>query len=49
MTPQNRPVPPAARLTRERLTDHTVIAVHGELDASSTPSERKPEESEMTT
>lgn len=43
MTPQHRPVQTADRraesvgLTRERLTDHSVIAISGELDIASTP------------
>ncbi|TDB83101.1 anti-sigma factor antagonist [Actinomadura sp. KC216] len=38
MTPQHHPAQPAGTgLTRERLSDHTVIAVSGALDSASTP------------
>ncbi|TDD38679.1 anti-sigma factor antagonist [Actinomadura sp. KC06] len=42
MTPQHHPVQTAgADLTCERFADHTVIAISGELDVSSTPSLRE--------
>ncbi|QXJ22283.1 STAS domain-containing protein [Actinomadura graeca] len=39
--PATDPAPPAAGLSRERLEEHTVIAIIGELDIASTPSLRE--------
>lgn len=39
--PTGIPSSPEAGLTRERLADHTVIAITGELDIASTPSIRE--------
>ncbi|MFI0366966.1 STAS domain-containing protein [Actinomadura sp. 1N219] len=42
MTPQHHPVPTAgADLTCERFADHTVVAISGELDVSTTPALRE--------